>query len=159
MAGEGATRLKRRAGSRNYDNPFVITYGPLGINDSSEGDPEHDFGNGALTFYPQPPGGAGLGQVMDIQVSVSETFNAVTTAGLVQVGISGELDKYAELSMGTAAAGASYGSYDVSIFDETESNPGFINFADDGATIITFVAPTGGTPAGKGYVFTTIGWW
>jgi len=148
----GGTIARRRAGSRNYDNPFIQSISGIGG--------EHDFGAGALTYYVQPPKGAGLGQVHDIQVSVTETFTADSTAGLVQVGISGDLSKYAELSLGTAAAAAaSYGSYDKSIFTETDSNPGLINFATDGATIISYISPTGGTPAGKGYVFITIAWW
>jgi len=152
----GGTRQLRRAGSRHYDNPLMITYSGIG-EDSTGNGPEHDFGNGALTYYVQPAYGTDFGQVFDIQVSVTETFTADTTAGLVQVGISGELDKYAELSLGTAAtAGAAYGSFDKDIF--TSSKTGRIDVDTDGATIITYVSPTGGTPAGKGYVFLTIGW-
>jgi hypothetical protein len=151
----GAARQKRRAGSQFYDNATRIPYQLGG---------EHDFGAGGATYYVQPPKGANMGQVHDIQVDVKETFNAVTTAGFVRVGNTADADKYAELDMGTAAINTVYGSYDVDIF--ASGKTGLIDMTRDGAAgaaitqvEIEYVAPTGGTPAGKGSVTVTISWW
>lgn len=149
----GAQRQIRRAGSHSYDNPIEINY-QLGAN--------HDFGNGTSSYYVQPPFGCKQGQVHDIQVNITETFNETGSAAFVQVGISTDLDKYAELDMGTASNNTVYGSYDVDIFTSKTGRIDFPRDASGGGAItqVIFTYKThSGSGAGKGWVTVSIGWW
>ena len=79
----------------------------------------------------------------------------------MRLGISGTLAKYAELNMATTAAGAvlnlpATGKYNV-------TNPNSftnIDLVRDAASSVTLtvVAPTGGSPAGTGYLNVTLDW-
>lgn len=149
----GAARQIRRAGSQSYDNPIEISY-QYGAN--------HDFGNGSSSYYVQPPFGCNYGQVHDIQVNVTETFDETGSAAFVRVGNSDDADQYAELDMGTAANNTVYGSYDVDIF---VSKTGRIDFNRDASgggaitqVILAYVTHSG-SGTGKGWVTVSIGWW
>lgn len=127
----------------SYDNPLV---GPVTYNFGL-----HDFGAGAGAFaFKGPPGKRG--RIEDIGVAVTETFNAVTTPGYVRVGTGADPDAYAELNMGTAAATDFYNTQ-----DDTDA---IINnlLPADTQIEVAFVAPTGGTPAGIGYVHIVVTW-
>lgn len=152
MAG---TIKSRRAGSKFYDNPRQVTYTFA----------QHDFGAGAATFEVKPPHGCNMGRLVEIEANIQETFTADTTAGFVRVGNSNDADMYGELEMGTdAVAGEVFNSQDNDIFATAAQD--FIDMNRDGAAgvaiddvLIAFVAPTGGTPAGKAEVYVTIDWW
>ncbi len=150
----GATIQIRRAGSRGYDNPILINYQIGGA---------HDFGAGSSSYYVQPPDGCNFGQVYDIQVSVTETFDETGSAAFVRIGNTDDADKYAELDMGTAANNAVYGSYDVDIF--TSGKTGRIDMNRDATAgtsitqvIIAYVTHSG-SGTGKGWTSVSIGWW
>lgn len=124
-----------------YDNPLTITYS-LGL---------HDFGSGGDALGIKPPAGFTRGKIRDIGVMVTETFNAVTTPGYVRVGTATDPDAYAELNMG-AAADTNYWN----VLDDPDAIIADIPSATQ--LEVALVAPTGGTPAGIGYVNIVIDW-
>lgn len=125
----------------SYDNPLTITYS-LG---------EHDFGAGGDALAIKAPNGYSHGVIKDIGVMVTETFTATTTAGFVRLGTASDADAYAELNMGTAA--------DTDYYNTQDDTDAIIEASVTSTQIeVALVAPTGGTPAGKGYVNITIDW-
>jgi hypothetical protein len=129
--------------SNFYDNPLTITYN-LGL---------HDFGAGGDALAIKAPNGFTRGQIRDIGVAVTETFNAVTTPAYVRLGTAADPDAYAELNMGTAA--------DTNYYNTQDDTDAIIDATVPSATQIevALVAPTGGTPAGIGHVHVTIDWY
>lgn len=131
----------------SYENPVTLNYSYNA----------QDFGNGDITKTVRPPRGATRGRVESIHALASETFNQVTTQGFTQVGVASDLTAYADMPMGALAAGAGLcesdstgvlvddGQFDLS--QETEDELTF-----------TFLAPTGGTPAGIADVDIAISW-
>lgn len=101
------------------------------------------------------PRGARSGRVLDISVNVGTLFTQVTTPAFIRVGVSGTLAKFAELNLGAAAANTIYNFRD---------NNGFRAVWQAGVDnvdewVLTFVDPTGGTPAGvASSVEIQIGW-
>tara|TARA_R100001480_G_scaffold154263_1_gene159046 strand:+ start:33 stop:416 length:384 start_codon:yes stop_codon:yes gene_type:complete len=124
-----------------YDDMVVITY--------SWG--EIDFGAGSDAVAIKGYGGK-KGKILDIGVSVTETFNQVTTPAYIRMGTTGDADAYAELNM-AAAADTDY----YNILDDTDAIIAAAVPADTQIEV-AFITPTGGTPAGKGHVNITIGW-
>jgi len=124
-----------------YDNPTTITY--------SFG--EFDFGNGSESLSVKGLSGK-RGVLKDICVSASETFTADTTPAYVEVGTASDPDAFAKLSIATTA--------DTNAITASETSGAIIDsiIPVDTQVEVTFVAPTGGTPAGKGYVSITIDW-
>ncbi len=115
--------------------------------------PAVDFGAGGGNFAIKAPKGFSNGTIIEVSVTVTETFNAVTTAGFVRVGTSTDADAYVELAMGTAAATDAYGTADDpdAILDP---------LIPSGTQVeVACVAPTGGTPAGIGTVNVAIQWY
>ena len=127
---------------RSYDNPQIESY--------SFG--EHDFGAGGDSLAVNGPAKM-RGRLLDIIVSATETFTNDTTEGKVQVGTAADVDAYAEMGLGTLADTNSVRASDAS-GDLIEQD-----IPADTQVEITFVAPTGGTPAGKGHVTVVIGWY
>ena len=125
----------------SYSNPLTITY-VVG---------EHDFGAGGDALAIKAPAGYENGRIRDVGVMVTETFTATTTPGYVRLGTATDADAYAELNMGTAA--------DTNYYNTQDDTDAIIS-ADVTSTQIevALVAPTGGTPAGKGYVHITVDW-
>ena len=161
MAGPG---LSTSGGGQSYDNPQRMSYA-FGI---------HDFGAGGEAWaIPVPAGKQGC-IIEEIAIHcIGETFNSDTTSAAVQLGIAGTLDKFAELGAenlaDTDAIGiatgkditASPGTADV-LRDNSYGGKGVVLTSSAGDNItqieVTFVAPTGGTPAGKGSVTIVLGW-
>jgi hypothetical protein len=129
-----------------YSNPLTVPYNFGNLN----------FVSGAGTYKVKPPPRATCGRVEDIHVRVTTLFTQVTTPAYVRVGTSGDNLKYAELNMGAAAAGAAYNTRDVA--GSIKSN---INLTKDAISDVDIrvVAPTGGSPAGVGYLDVIISWW
>lgn len=124
-----------------YDNPLTITHK---IAD------KHDFGAGGDSISVTGPAGA-TGVLRHIGVScVGETFTNVTTGALVQVGTAADVDAYAELDVGALADTNSVAAADTDFTDRS--------LPADTPVEVTFVAPTGGTPAGIGNVEIVIDW-
>lgn len=126
------------------------------------------------TWAIQPPPGKTQGRVSSIQASVSTTYNAVTTSAYVAVGVTNNLTVAGKLDFLTTAAGAAVGlniQYNkgtnplIPVIDLTgTANPAAISsnypaaIEALGPVLITFVANTGGTPAGAAVVDVTIDW-
>lgn len=118
--------------------------------------PVHDFGAGAGAHAVKPPKGKKRGNVVDIQLfNITETFTQDTTPAYVRLGTSGDADKYAELNCGAAAATNAYNLSDAGSINSV------IDLTADSITQVevTFVAPTGGTPAGIAAVAVVIDWY
>ncbi len=129
----------------SYENPTRVSY-----NFGS-----HDFGAGAGAHAVKPPKGKKNGRVVDIHLGpISETFTQVTTPGYVRVGTTGDPDLYAELNCGAAAL---TDAYNLSDAGSVNSNIDLV--ADSISQVeVTFVAPTGGTPAGIAVVTLVVDW-
>jgi aldehyde:ferredoxin oxidoreductase len=126
-----------------YSHPETITYQFA----------SHDFGAGAgATSFKGPKGKSGV--LRDIGVKdVTETFSNTTTAAFVRVGTSGDADAYAEANLGTTAATDTF----VASHNDTDA---IINreLPADTQIEVTYVAPTGGTPAGIGCPYVVVDW-
>lgn len=126
-----------------YDQPRTITYCF----------PTHDFGAGGDSISVRGPKGKN-GRLVGMEVrAIGEAFNAVTTPAHLLVGTAGDTDAYGDLNIGTLA--------DTDSINEGIDTDAIINEAipADTQVEITFVAPTGGTPAGIGQAQVTIEWW
>lgn len=138
-----------------YDKPLTISY-----NFGS-----HDFGAGAGAHAVQRPKDAKFARIEEIHLGpITETFNQVTTPGYVRVGTASDADKFAELNCAAAAATDGYGTND----DQDAIKAAGLRIdldrdGDSGASLdqleVTFVAPTGGTPAGIAVVTVVISWY
>lgn len=104
-----------------------------------------DFGEGSETMSFKLPNGMS-GRLRDVIVQATETFNAVTTEGEVNLGSADGGKQYANCGLGTLADKASYRLSDNSADLVLATLPA------DTAICVALVAPTGGTPAGKGFV-------
>jgi hypothetical protein len=114
-----------------------------------------DIGNGDTAHAIKPPKGKKMGNVVDIHLSVFETFTQVTTPGYIRIGTSGDADKYAELNCGAAAATNAYNLSDAGTINSR------IDLVADSISQVEVVsiAPTGGTPAGIANVTIVIDWY
>ena len=131
----------------SYSNPLPVSYN-MGI---------HDFGAGGDALAIKPPLRLNRGRVEDIHVAVTETFNQVTTPGFIRLGHASDADYYAELNMGAAADTDAYNLRDAGV---VTNKIDLINDPGPPTQIeVAFVAPTGGTPAGMGYVTIVLSWW
>lgn len=125
-----------------YDEPRVVTYNYA----------QHDFGAGGDTKEIVGPSGM-RGKIVDIHVSnCTETFTNTTTGAFVRAGVAGDLDKFAELSAGTLASGSAAAASRQDGVTEAV-------LGDDETLLVTFVAPTGGTPAGIADVQVAVAWY
>jgi len=126
----------------NYPPGDTVTYS-FGI---------HDFGNAADALAIKPPANYTWGEIIDVGVAVTETFTATTTPAYVRIGTATDADAYVELNMGTAA--------DTDYYN-TQDDPDAIlqsQVPSDTQLEVAFVQPTGGVPAGAGYVTIIIRW-
>lgn len=137
-----------------YDRPFTVPY-CFGV---------IDFGAGNVASAIPKPYGMTFARIEEISVSVSETFNQVTTPGYVRVGTASDADKFAEMNMGAAAITDGYSTKDdTDAIKAAGLNINLASDGDSGAALaqleVTFVAPTGGTPAGIGIPTIVVSWW
>lgn len=116
-----------------------------------------DIGNGTITKKVRPPRGKSRGRVAGIHAFASETFTQTTTPAYIQVGVTGDLDKFASLNCGATASGATLSDSDVA---NTLVNDGQFDLSQEAVDelTITMVAPTGGTPAGIADVEVDLEW-
>lgn len=134
--------------SRGYENPTTVCYSF----------PALAFGGTGSTSTIRSPRGLVQGNIRDIHAAVTVLFTAVTTPAYVRLGYSGTAAYFAELSMGTAAASAGYNLRDAGTISRKID---LVNDATSGAlsgVLVTFVAATGGTPAGTATVTVVIDW-
>lgn len=131
-----------------YDNALRLTYGSSAL----------AFGATGSTRGIKAPKGLSRGNIREIHNCVTATFTATTTQAFIRIGHAGDADYFAELGMGTIAGGNGYGLRDAgSIFK-------VIDVANDTVAgvltqiLVTYVAATGGTPAGTADVTITIDW-
>jgi hypothetical protein len=120
----------------SYSNPQTITLN-FGLVDFS--------GGGADTFSFKLPKGK-VGKLRDVMVSATEVFNAVTTEAEINIGSAESGEQYANCGLGTLADKASY---------QLSNTPADLVKADlpkDTNIWVAFVANTGGTPSGIGFV-------
>ena len=104
-----------------------------------------DFGEGGETMSFKLPNGMS-GRLRDVIVQATEAFNAVTTEGEVNIGSADGGKQYANCGLGTLADKASYRLSDNSADLVLATLPANTNIC------VAFVAPTGGTAAGQGFV-------
>lgn len=134
--------------SYGYDNLRTVTYSYAAVN----------FASGNATHKVAVPRGCQMARVLDIMIEATVTFTQTTTPGLVQVGDGTTAAKFAQLSAGGTASGSTVGSGDQAIWISNYLKGNYNSGAGLHDLTITFVAPTGGTPAGTGNVFITIGY-
>ncbi len=113
---------------------------------------EIDFGAGGDALVVTGPSGK-QGSVKEILVSATETFNADSAEGAVKLGSSAAGAQYVDMGLGTLADGADQRLTDTAADLVSDALPA------DTDIHVTFVAPTGGTPAGKGFVQIMIEWY
>lgn len=135
----------------SYSNPTVVTYQLA----------QHDFGAGAGTNSCKAPAGLENGRILDIGVgNITEAFTDDTTAAFVQVGDGTDVDKYCQLEVANGTGSAIGDTYnardDVNAIIEADV---LVSDLTGGQLEITYVAPTGGTPAGIGDAYITIAWY
>lgn len=132
----------------SYDTPVRVSYNLGNVAGGV------DFGAGNSAYAIKPPAGKKVGNVVDIHLSVNETFTQVTTPGYVRLGTAADADKYAELNCGAAAITDAYN------LDDAGSINARIDLEADGITQVEVacIAPTGGTPAGIANVTVVIDW-
>lgn len=128
----------------SYSNPNRRTYTFPGI----------AFGTSGAQTLDNPKGKAG--RIVSVQVVATVLFTAVTTPGRVDLGNSTTANAYGSLSLGTLAAAASLSS---------EGTIGYASYTNTTRDIaadvplkVSFIAPTGGSPAGTGTVILTVDW-
>lgn len=130
-----------------YDNLKVVTYSF----------PAQSFAtNGSAKLL--VPKGAKMARVMDTLITCTTTFTQVTTPGILEIGDGTTANKFWSLTIGGLTAGNTMGAGDVTL-------PCFQSVYDAGAYVsalhdltATFVAPTGGTPAGVANLLIVIGY-
>lgn len=89
------------------------------------------------------------GRIGSIIIQSSATYNAVTTGAFFQLGVVGDLARYANVALGTLAAGAALDAATITgAIVRTARSLAHIELPADTDIVMTFVANTGGTPAG-----------
>lgn len=119
----------------SYDQARMLTFsfGELDVADAPD------------TFSFKLPNGKD-GTLKDVCFSATETFTATTTEAKINIGTASDPDAYASCGLGTTA--------DTGAYLASENTGDILNNAIPSGTtvLVTCVAPTGGTPAGKGYL-------
>ena len=123
----------------------------------------HDFGAGDDNYsFKGPKGKKGL--LIDYGIEgITETFNQVTTAATVSVGLAANLDAYGEeIDLGSSATDT-VGTLSALT---AATSPAVLrstyivepDIVADTAIYIACVAPTGGTPAGIATAYAVVEW-
>ncbi|MGB1678180.1 MAG: hypothetical protein ACPHEU_09085 [Acidimicrobiales bacterium] len=113
---------------------------------------EIDFGAGGDALVVTGPSGK-QGSIKEILVSATETFTSDTTEAIIELGSSAGTAEYVNMGLGTLADGADQRLTDTAADLVLDALPA------DTDIHVTFNAPTGGTPAGKGFVQIMIEWY
>jgi hypothetical protein len=119
----------------------------------------HDFGAGGDSLAIAVPSGKRFARVANIHVAATETFTDTTTSGKIYLGTGSDTDKFVIFDLGTLADTDA-----MDLADDTDAVlTGYTEYIDTTVENITqievtFVAPTGGTPAGMGHVTVTLDW-
>lgn len=113
---------------------------------------EIDFGAGGDAIVITGPSGK-QGTIKEVLVSATEGFTSDTTEGAVNIGSAAAGAQYVAMGLGTLADGADQRMTDTAADLVLEAVPA------DTDIHVTFVAPTGGVPAGKGFVQIMIEWY
>lgn len=124
-----------------YDHPLVQTIDFGSVN----------FASATATSFKGPPGKRG--RILDMGVRVTTLFTAVTTPGYFNIGTAGDADAYASMAMGTAAATDTWNLQDDA---DAIIDP---DLPADTQIEVSYVAPTGGSPAGVGVPYVVVGWY
>lgn len=116
--------------------------------------------SGNVTKKLKVPRGAQMARVLDILMAASVTFTQTTTPAVVQVGDGTTADAFASLTVGALASGSTLGGGDVAngVFKAVYLAGNYNSGAGLHDLIVTFVAPTGGTPAGTADVIVIVGY-
>lgn len=112
----------------------------------------HDFGDGNESFAFKGPKGM-VGEMIDVSVVATETFNQVTTPGSIKVGTAGDDDHYVTFTLGALSDGDH-----LSASETASAMPIKDPLPADTLIVVLLTGPTGGTPAGKAIVTITTGW-
>ncbi len=115
--------------------------------------PAVNFATSSSQSITGPKGKAG--RIKTCHVSATTLFTAVTTQARVDLGNATTANAYGTESLGTLAAGASTAIDDGSNAASSLTMP---RVAADVPIKVSFVAPTGGTPAGVGTVTVVVDW-
>ena len=144
----------------SYSNPNFVTY-------------TRSIGTSDAAWAVSAPPGCTKARLVDIQVSATTTFNAVTTSAKVGVGVTGNTSVLGLLTIGTTAAGSAVGlrtqvsrvgtlnptSWTIDLTGTTNTIPSGTKIPEvSGPLLITYTAMTGGSPAGAGILDVTLGW-
>lgn len=114
--------------------------------------PNVAFGTSSFQTVTGPKGKAG--RIVAINVAATVLFTNVTTAGRVDLGNATTANANQSLALGALAASASISSDDaVSTFTNTTPV-----VAADVPLKVSFIAPTGGSPAGTATVTVIMDW-
>ena len=110
-----------------------------------------DFGSDGATRIKGPKGRKG--RLRDVGIGGNTLFTAVTTPAHIKLGTAATPAAYFDMTMGTLAA-------DATLEASTDQPAAFISRDRpvDTDVKVYFTAPTGGSPAGKGFVSVTIDW-
>jgi hypothetical protein len=145
--------------SSNYDSLTEVCYNFPSVNFAT-----------TTTAKMKIPRGAKMARVLDILVSATVLFTQVTTQAFVQIGDGTTANIFGSLGMGALASGNTIGASDVvgglfGVSNQYGNAATAIYLAGNyngGAglhdLVATFVAPTGGTPAGTGTVIVVMGY-
>jgi hypothetical protein len=126
----------------SYSDPRPYTYSFGAI----------DFGAGGDAIVITGPSGK-QGTIKEVLVSATEAFTNDTTEGAVNIGSAAAGAQYVAMGLGTLADGADQRMTDTAADLVLEAVPA------DTDIHVTFVAPTGGTPGGIGFVQIMIEWY
>lgn len=129
-----------------YDNPRNVQFAFNAVN----------IGGGNSTRYIKIPADA-QAFLRNLIAAVTTSFVGTTAPGKVQIGDGVTANKYGEIDLGTAGAGTAAGAgveahdYKSGIFQRNPNGlPGtkWAPIAGGSIVVVTFLAPTGGSPAG-----------
>lgn len=129
----------------SYDNPAPQTLQFNGVN----------FGTTTTRTFRTPKGMRG--RIRRAMLLVTTSFVGTTTPGRLQVGDGVTANKYLDMAVGAASAGTAAGaaltaasSFDGGLGIEAERTLPAKYLEPDTLYTVTFLAPTGGSPAGVG---------
>lgn len=130
----------------SYDNPMRISYA-IG---------SFDYGAAGDASAIPVPSQVGRCRIEDISVMATEVF---TTGGKIELGTTGDANRYAELALLTLADtdGLSFDK-EVDAFDIGQGGRGVVDIATENITQIELVLTTS-TTTGIGFTTIVIAWW